>query len=171
MTRHVGRAVSGGHHAGPQNTPRLRMKPKARMSGHVDGAWWPHSDDLPRELPNLLAVLSVRLGSVERVMYDLAEWANAPRRLATGGRSVRLDGFRHQPANTLDVRGVGREGIRLLVVPPSTDPDTAHKAMMTAAAPGNVDSVVDMLGIGGRHEFPAACYRPTLHGRARRSRP
>ena len=89
------------------------------MTGHVDGAWWPRSDDLPDELPDLLAVLSVRLGSVERVMYGLSEWAKAPARLMTGGRSVRLDGSRHQPANTREVLGVGREGILLLVVPPS----------------------------------------------------
>ena len=145
MARHEGRVDSAGRRTGPENTPRLRMKPKAPMSGHVDGAWWPRSDDLSSELPDLLAVLSVRLGSVERVMYDLSEWAKAPARLTTGGRSVRLDGFSRQPANTLEVLGVGRESILLLVVPPSTDPDIAHEAMMTAAAPDNASTVGDML--------------------------
>lgn len=110
MTRHEGRAVSGGHRVGPENTPRLRMKPETRMTGHVDGAWWPRSDDLPSELPDLLAVLSVRLGSVERVLYDLSAWAKAPARLATVGRSVRLDGFSRQPANTLEVLGSAARG-------------------------------------------------------------
>ncbi len=41
------------------HTPRLRLKPKAPQSGYVDGAWWPYSDDLTAELPDLLAVLSV----------------------------------------------------------------------------------------------------------------
>ncbi|GAC1407805.1 MAG: hypothetical protein NVSMB60_28640 [Mycobacterium sp.] len=54
------------------------------MTGHVDGAWWRRSDDLPSELPDLLAVLSVRLGSVERVMYNVSEWAKAPARFTTG---------------------------------------------------------------------------------------
>ena len=168
MTRHEGRPVSGGHRAGPENTPRLRMKPKARPTGHVDGAWWPHTDDLPSELPDLLAVLSVRLGSVERVIYDLSAWAKAPARLATDGRSVRLDGFRHQPANTLEVCGLGREKILLMVVPPSTDPDVAHKAMMTAAAPDNASTVGDMLGISdGGQAPPVAAYRPAFHRRVR----
>ncbi|MFG1930833.1 DUF5994 family protein [Mycobacterium sp. NPDC048908] len=171
MTGHVGRPVSGGHGTGPTNTPRLRLKPKARMTGHVDGAWWPRCDDLTSELPDLLAVLSVRLGSVERVMYNLSEWVKGPARLITGGRPVRLDGFSRQPANTLEVPGVGRERILLLVVPPGTDPDIAHEAMMTAAAPDNASTVGDMLGTGdGAEEPPKACYRPAFHRRVRRFR-
>src|SRR5512132_2289997 len=100
MTRHHGRDASGEDHAGPENTPRLRLKPKAATTGHVDGAWWPRSDHLAIELPDLLAVLSVRLGAVDRVMFNLAEWASVPRRLTTGGRAVRLDGYRRQPAST-----------------------------------------------------------------------
>jgi|SRR3954468_11580551 uncharacterized protein DUF5994 len=145
MTRQEGRAVSGAHHTGPEQTPRLRLKAKAPISGHVDGAWWPRSDDLPSELPDLLAVLSVRLGPVDRVMYQLSEWAPMPRRLYTGGRSVRLDGFNRQPAHTLEVLGLGRERVLLLVVPPHTDPELAHDAMMTAAAPNNVSTVDDLL--------------------------
>lgn len=172
MTRDKGRAISAGHRAAPVHTPRLRIKPKARMTGHVDGAWWPRSNDLPSELPDLLAVLSVRLGSVDRVMYDLAAWAKAPARLATAGQTVRLDGFSHQPANTLEVLGVGRERILLMVVPPTTDPDIAHKAMMTAAAPGNASTVGDMLGTGDDgQQTPGARYRPAFHPRVRKFRP
>ena len=150
MTRHTGRAASGDDHPGPKNTPRLRLKPKAPTTGHVDGAWWPRSDDLTNELPDLLSVLSVRLGVIDRVMYNLAEWAKVPQRLTTGGRAVRLDGYRLQPANTLQVRGMGREQILLLVVPPHTDPDDAHEAMMSAAAPGNALTVDDLLAAGHR---------------------
>jgi hypothetical protein len=123
------------------------LKPKAPTTGRVDGAWWPHSDDLANELPDLLAVLSVRLGAIDRVMYNLTEWVKAPKRLLTGGRAVRLDGYRLQPANTLEVLGIGREKVLLLVVPPHTDPDRAHQTMMTAAAPDNASSVDDLLGI------------------------
>lgn len=145
-----GPAASRDDHAGPQHTPRLRLKPKAPTSGHVDGAWWPRSDDLSHELPDLLAVLSVRLGPLDRVMYNLAEWAKVPRRLTTGGRTIRLDGYRIQPANTLYVRGNGREQILLLVVPPHTDPDEAHETMMAAAAPGNALTVDDLFAAGDR---------------------
>jgi hypothetical protein len=128
----------------PENTPRLRLKPKAPATGYVDGAWWPRSDDLPTELPDLLAVLSVRLGGIDRVLYNLNEWAKAPAKLAIDGRLVRLDGYRTQPTNTLQVLGVNRKKTLLLVVPADTDPDSAHTTMMAAAAPNN-DSTVDNL--------------------------
>jgi hypothetical protein len=147
MTRQESRTASGRTHTGPDNTPRLRLKPKAPTTGQVDGAWWPHGEDLSAELPDLLAVLSVRLGAIDRVMYNLAEWATVPRRLQTGGRSVRLDGYQRQPANTLGVLGVGREKLLLLVVPPNTDAAQAHETMMTAAAPDNASTVGDLLAV------------------------
>ncbi|OBF33830.1 hypothetical protein A5724_01465 [Mycobacterium sp. ACS1612] len=168
MTRHESRSDSNGRHAGPEHTPRLRLKPKAPISGHVDGAWWPLTDDLTAELPDLLAVLSVRLGTVDRVLYNLAEWAKMPKRLITGGRAVRLDGYRIQPANTLQVLGLNREKILLLVVPPHTDPDIAHEAMMTAAAPNDATPVADLLAIGAHDGKASDDYRrPTFRHRAR----
>ena len=134
----------GRHPTPPEHTPRLRLKPKAPHCGYVDGAWWPHSDDLTTELPDLLAVLSVRLGPIDRVLYKLSDWAKAPTKLATGGRKVRLDGYRLQPPNTIEVLGLNRNRIVLLVVPPHTDPDRAHATLMAAAAPDN-DSTVDGL--------------------------
>ena len=132
------------HNTPPEHTPRLRLKPKAPQSGYVDGAWWPHSDDLAAELPDLLAVLSVRLGRIDRVLYNLNEWAKPSAKLVTGGRRVRLDGYRRQPLNTLEVLGLNRNKIALLVVPPDTDPNEAHATLMAAAAPSN-DSTVDSL--------------------------
>jgi hypothetical protein len=133
-----------GQRNSPEHTPRLRLKPKAPHSGYVDGAWWPRSDDLVAELPDLLAVLSVRLGRIDRVMYNLSEWAKAPAKLATGGRRVRLDGYQRQPTNTVEVLGLTRNRIALLVVRPNADPDQAHATLMTAAAPSN-DSTVESL--------------------------
>jgi hypothetical protein len=46
MTLQRGRNAVGRKPTPPENTPRLRLKPKAPISGYVDGAWWPHSDDL-----------------------------------------------------------------------------------------------------------------------------
>ena len=132
------------HNTPPEHTPRLRLKPKAPQSGYVDGAWWPRSDDLAAELPDLLAVLSVRLGRIDRVLYNLNEWAKPSAKLATGGRRVRLDGYRRQPINTLEVLGLNRNKIALLVVPPDTDPNEAHATLMAAARPSD-ESTVDGL--------------------------
>ncbi|MFZ0229157.1 MAG: DUF5994 family protein, partial [Mycobacterium sp.] len=70
MTLQQTRSATDSTHTAHQATPRLRLKPKAPTSGHVDGAWWPHSDDLAMELPDLLAVLSVRLGAIDSVVYN-----------------------------------------------------------------------------------------------------
>ena len=132
-------------HGGPENTPRLRLKRKAPRSGFVDGAWWPHSDDLSRELPDLLSVLSVRLGAIARVMYNLDEWPAAPRLLMMDGRKVRLDGYRRQPSNTLEVLDALGNRIVLLVVPSQTDPEVAHSIVMAAAATDDATSVHSLL--------------------------
>ncbi len=145
MTLQQDRRRNGSNHTSPEKTPRLRLKPKAPTSGYVDGAWWPHSDDLSIELPDLLAVLSVRLGSIDRVIYNLSEWATAPLKLPINGRGVRLAGYHRQPVNTVEVTGVNRNKIVLLVVPALTDPGFAHETMMAAAAPGNASTTARLL--------------------------
>src|ERR1700730_17878593 len=131
----------------PAHTPRLRLNPKARESGDVDGAWWPHSEDLTAELPDLLSVLSVRLGPISRLTYNLTEWANAPKKLVTDGRTVRLDGYHRQPVSTVEILGVNRKRIVLLVVSPHADPDQAHAIMMTAAGANDASSATSLLGL------------------------
>ena len=145
MTLQGGRADAGRREQGPEHTPRLRLKPKAPPTGHVDGAWWPRSDDLPSELPDLLAVLSVRLGAITRVMYNSTDWAKAPASLQTGGHEVQLEGSDLQQTSTLEVFGADGKKIHLVVVPHQFDPDIAHQAMMAAAAPNDASTVDDLL--------------------------
>ncbi|OBB77150.1 DUF5994 family protein [Mycobacterium sp. 852014-52144_SCH5372336] len=141
-------SVSGRRHDGPENTPRLRLKRKGPTSGYVDGAWWPHSEDLEQELPDLLSVLSVRLGPVSRVMYNIAEWAEAPRKTVVDGRVVRLDGYNRQPANTIAVLDGNGSRITLMVVPAATEADFAHTIAMAAATTGNESTVRSLLTSG-----------------------
>lgn len=136
---------AGRRHSPPENTPRLRLKPKAPQSGYVDGAWWPHSDNLAAELPDLLSVLSVRLGPIARVVYNVNEWAAGPAKFVTGGRMVRLDGYRLQPANTVEVLGLNHNKIVLLVVSPDATADQAHAIMMAAAGPENASTVQNLM--------------------------
>lgn len=49
MTPHEHR-TSLAERTSPKQTPRLRLKPKAPHSGFVDGAWWPHTSNLSKEL-------------------------------------------------------------------------------------------------------------------------
>jgi Family of unknown function (DUF5994) len=145
MTLKKDHTDTGRRHGPPEHTPRLRLKPKAPQSGYVDGAWWPHGDDLTAELPDLLSVLSVRLGPIGRLVYNVNEWATPPAKLATGGRTVRLDGYRRQPVSTVEVLGLNRNKIVLLVVSPHADADQAHAIMMAAASPNDVSTVDGLL--------------------------
>lgn len=145
MTRHTGRNSVGRPRTQTFHTPRLRLKPKAPMTGFVDGAWWPRTDDLAAELPDLLAVLSVRLGPVDRVLYNLGEWKKPAAKLPSGERSVHLDGYRYQPANSIRVVGLNRGAIVLLVISPQTDPQSAHATMMAAAQRNNASTVAQLL--------------------------
>jgi hypothetical protein len=150
---------------------RLRLKPKAPTTGWVDGGWWPRSHDLAAELPRLLAVLAVRLGRIERVGYHLGEWSPA-RHISCGGGLVRLEGYRSQPANTVDVLAVGQR-VTLLVVAPEASAQTAHAVLMAAGRRGNTDNAdallrsrtlaVNVLG-GADSQWEAALQRWDLDG-------
>lgn len=133
---------------GDHQNLRLRLKPRAPVTGFVDGGWWPRSRDLPAELPALLAVLEVRLGRVERVSYNLDVWGPTPRKITLDGRLVRLAGFRSQHPDTIDVLSAGHR-VTLLVVPPEAAPEVAHDTLMAAGHRGNVDRVDALLLTGG----------------------
>ncbi|WP_245717703.1 DUF5994 family protein [Nocardia jejuensis] len=106
---------------------RLRLALNTSGSGPFDGFWWPHSRDLAGELPDLLAALSGRLGPIHRVVYHLDEWTPAPRKLEFAGRQIRLDGYRHLPARTLEVLAVsiGAQLTLQVIIP---QPDTEKSA-------------------------------------------
>ncbi|WP_280270833.1 DUF5994 family protein [Nocardia wallacei] len=133
------------------DSPRLRVAPESRHTVSVDGAWWPRGDDLVAELPDLLAVLTARLGPIHRVIYHLDSWAPAPGKAALGGRQVRLDGYRHRSADTIDVLALDGAALALLVIPPRTDPGSAHAVMTAAADPDNTSTVESLLAVAAPH--------------------
>jgi hypothetical protein len=132
----------------PTGDLRLDLKPVGSTTGFVDGAWWPYSTELADEVPALLEAITGRLGSIERVSYNLAGWASAGRRVDAGGIRVRLDGFRTRPSDTIDVSGVNDHRVTLLVIPPTTDQATAQDIMRRASTDGNCESTDTLLGNG-----------------------
>ena len=127
---------------------RLRLKPAHRTRGSVQGAWWPRTDQLHTELPLLLAALSPRVGSVDRVIYDETSWAPASLRMEFRGRSIILEGSSTTSTNVLSLIGEGFGRLVLLVVPPHTNPTRAYTAVMTASKPDDVSTPDELLGIG-----------------------
>lgn len=124
---------------------RLRLKPKVPPTGYVDGAWWPRSRDLTKELVPLAEVLAVRLGWIERVAYALSAWDAAPRGVDVDGFRVRLEGFAYQDKNIIHVTGSNRRRVSLLVVPPEMIDPAGHDAMMAAGHRDNADRPEEIL--------------------------
>jgi hypothetical protein len=123
----------------------LTLKPSAQAAtGFVDGGWWPRSRDLAAELPALVAALSRRLGPVERVSYQLADWDPSVRKLKIDGHFARLGGFRSQRPHTVDILG-SQLRLTLLVVPPETADQAGKRSLAAAGQEGNTDPIADLL--------------------------
>lgn len=134
---------------------RLSVKPDAPTTGFVDGAWWPASRDLAAEVPALAAELTDRLGPIQSVSYSIGAWEPAPRKITIGTSAVRMAGYRTQDHDTVDVIG-DRRRLTLLVVPPETDPQTAHDTLTAAGRSGNVDGVAALLQAGPAEPAPTS---------------
>jgi len=127
-----------------RDVERLRLKPDGPTTGVVDGGWWPASRDLAAELSDVIAAVAAQWGPVERVSYNLDVWQAVPRRIRTGGRVVRMGGFRSQAPELLKVIGE-RRMLTLLVVPPETDAEAAEHILATASRQGNTDDIAALL--------------------------
>jgi Family of unknown function (DUF5994) len=123
---------------------RVALKPAGAATGYVDGGWWPYSDALEKELPELRDALQERLGQVEAISYHLGDWAASPRRITLGGLSVRLAGYHVQAKGTVDVISRDKR-LTLLVVDPALAECAAQKTLDAAANPENTDRAATLL--------------------------
>jgi hypothetical protein len=112
---------------------RLRLAPRSALPRRLDGAWWPRSYDLLKELPQLLAELPRAWGHITSVTVNGAVWSAAPGRMLVANQVVRLCRAvaLHAP-NTAVLLAPGQGRWDLLVVPPDTSEEAAE-ALMTSA--------------------------------------
>lgn len=94
----------------------VRFGPASADPGPIDWMWWPHGDVPATALPDLRAMLALRLRPTQRVAYNLGEWETAPRKLDIGGRH----GYRHN-TGTLDARAVGGTKLTIRIVTAADD--------------------------------------------------
>lgn len=115
---------------------RLSLKPPGPPSGLLDGAWWPHSRDLTRELAFLTDVLDPLWGRITRVTVNPTHWPVVPRKVLVNGHVVKVGWFRQeQDPHQLMLRSyrVGRWD--LLIVPPGATAAAAERLMAAACDP------------------------------------
>ncbi|GGW54688.1 DUF5994 family protein [Streptomyces galilaeus] len=123
----------------PSGRPlRLRLAPDSPLPRRVDGVWWPRSDDLLAELPQLLAGLPRAWGDIVSVMVNGTTWAGAPGRMLVCNQVVRLRRSTavHAP-DTVVLMAPGQGRRDLQVVPPDTTEEAAWP-LMSAGAGGLV---------------------------------
>lgn len=140
-----------------QSTPlvfrpaRAFLEPTLTRDGTLDGAWWPRSTNLHRELPALVGAVQARLGPILRVRVELTAWDGVPAHLMIDGRFLRVSGFSGTAGTVRLIRG-NQDGFLLMVIPPGTPMPAATAAMRTAARTGNALSAAEIL---------AGCRAPT----------
>ncbi|WP_125263721.1 DUF5994 family protein [Streptomyces alboflavus] len=115
---------------------RLSLRPPGPPTGLLDGAWWPRSRDLARELPALTDVLDPLWGRITRVTVNPTCWPVVPRKVPVNGHVVKVGWYKdEQDPHQLLVLSyrVGRWD--LLVIPPETGAAAAARLMAAACDP------------------------------------
>lgn len=133
--------------AAPDDAVRLLLDPHPSRTTALDGAWWPRSTDAVAELPRLVETLTGLRGEITHVLMNSAAWdLPHPRRVAAGGRAVRLGWYTSQPAGLITViADFGNDRFDLLVVPPEATPASADAALAAAADASDRRGAVDLL--------------------------
>ncbi|MFC6064776.1 DUF5994 family protein [Streptomyces ochraceiscleroticus] len=143
---------------------RLSLKPPGPQCGLLDGAWWPRSRDLTRELPALAAMLDPLWGRITRVAVNPTYWPVIPRKVPVHGHTVKVGWFADEqdPHQLLLLSyRVGRWD--LLVIPPETGAAAAARLMAAACDPRIVlTSSTLMATESDTHPLaPAEAYAPS----------
>ena len=100
----------------PTPTPRVHLRTDPK--DYIDATWWPRTNNLATELPDLITALQLRTGPISRVVYDPSAWSPTDSPLIVGERRVRLDPYPFEWSDTVYVYGVNGSVMVLQAVRP-----------------------------------------------------
>ncbi|MFF7172374.1 DUF5994 family protein [Streptomyces pseudovenezuelae] len=113
---------------------RLTLKTDGASRGLLDGAWWPRSRDLLRELPALTDALDSLWGRITRIAVNPEHWPVIPRKVPVHGHVVKAGWFTPEiDPNALLLLSYGTGRWDLLVIPPETGAESAARLMAAAS--------------------------------------
>jgi hypothetical protein len=96
---------------------RLTLNPT--LGGDIDGAWWPHTGSLAKELPELIHALHPALGEIVDISINWSATAGAP--MMNTHSSGALTKLRWNDSRQRIMAVVGLNGsARILVIPHTT---------------------------------------------------
>ena len=133
-----------GDTCGAPLLPRLTLEPTLSQTGVFDGAWWPRSNHVLAELPDLITAVAAHLGRIVRVGLDTEGWDDGPRSITVGGHAIRISWFPGSD-RTISLSLGLQNHFLLLVVPPATGAEVAWRAMAEAAGPDNYATAAELL--------------------------
>ncbi|MFN3006854.1 DUF5994 family protein [Mycolicibacterium wolinskyi] len=111
----------------------VRLTLAKQVGADIDGAWWPHTDSVANELPELVGVLHRRLGEIVdiRINWSAAEGQLDLNTIVTGNKWT--VGAKARRPRLMSV--AGRDTcVKLLVVPCKTSQVLGGLVMRCAAA-------------------------------------
>ncbi|MFJ8827759.1 DUF5994 family protein [Streptomyces sp. NPDC102467] len=89
---------------------RLRLKDAGAPRGLLDGAWWPRSRDLSRELPCLAVTLDRVWARITHVAVNPLYWPVIPRKVPVPGHVIKVGWFTPELDPQVDLKGRWRWG-------------------------------------------------------------
>jgi Family of unknown function (DUF5994) len=115
----------------------VRLTLAAELGRDIDGAWWPHTARISRELPDLVSVLGSRLGEIIKIGVNWSSLEGPP--------DLNWHGWQGKHQHVMTISGsTGRAN--LLVVPHLTRTALAVMVLRRAAGlpidPAHQDTVV-----------------------------
>lgn len=141
----------------PASATRLALCERDGTPTAVDGAWWPKNLDLSLELPDLVAVFGLWIGTVRRVVYDPRAWLPAPRRLIRHSEMVSLDPYRLVFSDTIYLIGTHSRDAVLFVLSPSSSGEKARHLL------GEVSASAVPMNAGVLRQLARSCASDTGH--------
>ena len=102
----------------------VRLTLASRRGDKIDGAWWPRTGQISREMPELVSVLDVRLGQIIEIKVNWSSLQRPP--------DLNWDGWQGIHQHVMTLRGRDARA-KLLIVPHRTGTALAVMVLRRAA--------------------------------------
>lgn len=94
-----------------------------------DGAWWPRSRTLARELTELFDEWPASRGAIVRVLYSAPDWEDHPAWVPVHGKRMKTGHFPSDDTHRLVLSMLDASRRRITVIPPATPADEAVRLL------------------------------------------
>jgi hypothetical protein len=112
----------------------IRLTLASVLGDDLDGAWWPHTASVARELPELIDALRASLGQVVDIAVNWSSFDGVPDLDSLTRRGVAaIPGWKERHQRVMTVTG-SQARANLLVVPSRTTPALAVMVLRHAAS-------------------------------------